>query len=475
MKVNKLCQRLGLPKVKYNHSIFKITDDSKDCIDNTVFFAIEGSRVDGHDRIDEAIAGGAKTIVLVRKVSPKPGINYIYCESPKRLLALALNAYNGKRLKNIKFIGVIGTNGKTTTTTLIYHYLEYIHQRAMLIGSNGCYAKGFYQGHNNTTPRAVELYQYFNYAEKNHIRYIVMEVSSIAVNELRIMGIRYHALIFTNFSEDHLDYHKTMERYFMAKAIPFIRLRKQDYAILNADDSSFQPLLGFTQARVLTYGIKNGSTALANSVKTHASGLEFNVGTRHITSNLIGGFNVYNILPLFCICRAFGLNSELLPKFLKEFKQVSGRMNLVDIPLKHIIIDYAHTEQAIKNAILETEKITSGRVYVVVGCGGNREREKRSKIGRLLTELNCIPIITSDNPRFENPKDIIADILSGTEKEVTVIEDRRAAILYALDQLTGTDYLLILGKGCEDYMDIAGHKVKYSDLQVVEEWKRDNP
>ena len=179
-------------------------------------------------------------------------------------------------------------------------------------------------------------------------------------------------------------------------------------------------------------------------------------------------------MPLYCVCDVFGFNKLKLIDFLNEFKQVAGRMNAVDIGNKHIIIDYAHTEQAIKNAIIETERIAKGNIYVVVGCGGNREKEKRSKIGALLSSLNCIPIITSDNPRFEKPMDIIQDILRGVKRDVVVIENRQEAITYALNQLKDEDFLLVLGKGCENYIDVLGHKEEYSDFKVVEQWKRDN-
>ncbi len=474
MKVNRLCQRLGIPKVKNNHEIFLITEDSKDCIENSVFFAIEGNRIDGHNKIEEAINNGAKTIVLTKKIEEHFGVNYIYCRNVKRLLALSLNIYYKHITKNLKFIGVIGTNGKTTTTTLLYNYLEYTHKRAMLIGSNGCFAKDFFKKHDNTTPRGIELYGYFSYAQRHKIKYIIMEVSSIAVSELRVLDIKYDALIFTNLSEDHLDYHKTMERYLFAKAIPFYKLSSQNYAIMNADDAAFDLVLKHTNAKIITYGIQQPSMVQASKIYANENGIEFHIGSFHVKSNLIGRFNVYNILPLYCVCDIFGFNKLKLSDFLNEFKQVAGRMNSVDIGNKHIIIDYAHTEQAIKNAIIETERIAKGNVYVVVGCGGNREKEKRSKIGALLSSLNCIPIITSDNPRFEKPMDIIQDILRGVKTDVVVIENRQEAITYALNQLKDEDFLLVLGKGCENYIDVLGHKEEYSDFKVVEQWKRDN-
>lgn len=474
MKVNRLCQKLGLPKVKYNHDIFLITDDSKDCIANSIFFAIRGSRVDGHDRIEDAIQNGAKTIVLEEKQKHHLGINYIYCKNAKRLLALFLKQYHRNIVRGLRFIGVVGTNGKTTTSTLAYRYFDYIGLRAMLIGSNGCFAKEFFKRHDNTTPRAVELYSYFCYAKRKKIQYVIMEVSSIAVSELRVMDMDFDCLIFTNFSEDHLDYHGSMDKYLFAKAIPFYKLKPGKYAILNMDDAASELILKHTDAKIMTYGIKNEGRIRAQKVYSTEYGIEFELNDFKLKANLLGEYNVYNILPLFCLQRIYHTDEKKLQEFIRNFKQVEGRMNALEIKRRHIIIDYAHTEEAVRQTILEVKRLAKQEVYVVVGCGGNREKEKRAKIGKLLSEIDCKPIITSDNPRFENPMDIIGDILSGIQKDVTVIENRHDAIIYALNQLQKEDYLLILGKGCEEYMDIRGHKEKYSDYAVVEEWARDN-
>ncbi len=474
MKINTLCQKVGIAKVLYNHEIFLITEDSRDCIDNSVFFAIKGNTNDGYIKIEDAIKNGAKTIITDRKTEEFFGINYIYCENPKRMLALFLKFYFQRILKKLHIIGVIGTNGKTTTTTVIYNYLNYIHKDCMLIGSNGCFAKKFEKKHNNTTPKATELYVYFQYAYRHCISYVVMEVSSIAVSELRVLGIPFQTLVFTNFSEDHLDYHHTMNEYLFAKSIPFFQMKETDYIILNVDDAASKNILKHTNAKVITYSVIRNSMLKAENIISDKSGIAFDVDSMHYKTNLLGRFNVYNLLPLFAICKIFNFPSSKIPDFLKGFKEVSGRMNMVEAKDKKIIIDYAHTEEAVRNAVMEAKLMTKNNLYVIVGCGGNREKEKRKKIGKLLNNMNCEIIITSDNPRFENPMKIIEDIKSGIKREATIIENRTDAIHYGLNKMHKDDVLLILGKGCEDYMDIHGRKEKYSDFQVIKEWERDN-
>lgn len=471
MKINTICQKLGITKVFYNHEIYAIADDSKKCVDNSIFFAIEGNRIDGHCKIEEAINNGAKTIVLQKKVKEHNNINYIYCSNSKKMLGEFLHIYYHHFTKNLSIIGVVGTNGKTTTSTIIYEYLNYINKKCMLIGSNGLKTKSFSLKHNNTTPKCIDLYDYFYMAYKKNIKYIVMEVSSISVSELRVFKIDFKTLIFTNFSEDHLDYHKNMDRYFFAKVIPFYKLNDKSYAILNADCKMSKLIDKHTTAIIKSYSIFNNSNYKASNVYMNEAGLEFDINNKHYHSNLLGKFNVYNILPLFIICDIYNFNNKYIFNFLNEFKSVDGRMNLIHFNDKSIIIDYAHTEEAVLNAIEEAKKLVKGKIYVVVGCGGDREKEKRQKIGKVLNDEDVDIILTTDNPRFENPRDIINDILLGINKQATVIENRKEAIDYALNKTNKEDLVLILGKGCEDYIDINGKKIHYSDYDVINEYR----
>ena len=468
MRVNSLCRHLNLNYVTNNHFISGITDDSRYCINNSIFVAIKGNRIDGNKKIDEAIKNGAKTIFIEKEVIKRDDINYIYVENCKRTYALMLSVYYKKIMKKIKIIGVIGTNGKTTTSTLIYKYLLSNNKKVMLIGSNGAYCRDYYRKHENTTPGITELYNYFLYADDEKIDYLVMEVSSISISELRIFGIDFDTLIFTNFSEDHLDYHKSMDLYFFDKSIPFIKLTKKNNAIINVDDDKGRNIIKYCNAKVFSYGFNSSRYKIKNLVESE-NGISFNVNGIDYKSNLIGEFNAYNILPLFAIRDIYKFKKSL-NEFLLEFSFVEGRMNRIDVAYGNVIIDYAHTPCAVLKAISAVSKICKGDLYVIVGCGGNREKEKRKKIGEILSNNKCIPIITSDNPRFENPTTIINEIIAGmTIKPISFI-DRKEAILYALNQMKINDYVLILGKGCENYLDIRGIKEKYSDYEVVENW-----
>lgn len=470
LKINRLCKKLGLPYVSFNHNIFNITDDSRQCIDNSIFFAIKGNNNDGHEFINDAIKNGAVTIFLENKVKHSLGVNYVYVNNTKKYLALALKIYYNIGSKRLKIIGVIGTNGKTTTSTLIYNFLRYINYNAMLIGTNGCYSKNLYNKLDNTTPNIVELYRYFNHALHNNIKYIIMEVSSIAVSELRVLGIDFNTLIYTNFSEDHLDYHKNMDRYLFAKLIPFYKLNDDKNIILNIDDENSQFIIKHSTCNIYGFSIFNDSKYKASNIMLNENGLEMDINDIHIRSNLIGKFNAYNILPLFSLCDILGINKIYISEFINQFKSVNGRMNLIDVNKRFVLIDYAHTESAIKNVISEIKFLAKNKIFIILGCGGNRERQKRYKIGKLLDEEKCINIITSDNSRFEKPMDIIKDIVAGFKEEPIILVNRKEAIKYALNNSKENDYILILGKGCENYIDVNGIKEPYSDLDTIKEY-----
>jgi UDP-N-acetylmuramoyl-L-alanyl-D-glutamate--2,6-diaminopimelate ligase len=296
-----------------------------------------------------------------------------------------------------------------------------------------------------------------------------MEVSSIAIAELRCLGLTYKALIYTNFSEDHLDYHKNMDNYFYTKTIPFYKLNK-GVAIVNIDDYKSKELIQNIDSKVITYGYKNGEYKALEPTVTK-NGISFDYLELKFSSKMLGSFNIYNILSILVLSDYFGIDLRLYQKFLSDYNGVSGRMNLIDNS-KMVIIDYAHTEEAVKQVVYEAINICNGKLYIVIGCGGNREKEKRSKIGEFLDNFSGGVILTTDNPRFEDPIDIISDIKSNMKNEVITIISRKEAIEYALNKMNDDDCLLILGKGSEDYMEVMGIKYQYSDLEVCNDWFR---
>ncbi len=470
MKVNTLLQNAGLPKGKINHDVYKLCQDSRQCIENSVFVAIDGNHVNAKIFIQDAIHNGAKTIIVDSYEEKQEGINYIMVEDTRKVLSLLAKIFYKDVSKKICLIGVIGTNGKTTTSSIGYSFFNSIQRRSMLIGSNGVFFTGYEARIYNTTPDILTIYQYLSLAKRKHISYVFMEISSIAVDQYRVYGLTFHTLIFTNFSQDHLDYHKTMEKYLYCKLIPFIKLKRNAYAVLNMDDKAYKTISKYCDAKIVTYGCVNKGDFLATLNTITEQGISFYARDILFQSKLLGEFNVYNALAILSLCDIFKIPVESFKEFLSHFESVSGRMNHISFQNKHVIIDYAHTYQATKRVIEEGLKLCKGKLHIVLGCGGNREKEKRFMIGSLLNEISAQIILTTDNPRFEDPNAILQDIQANLTKEVLVIPDRRKAIEVALKNLSTNDYLLVLGKGCENYMDIRGVKYPYSDMEVIHDW-----
>ncbi|MCI9182461.1 MAG: UDP-N-acetylmuramoyl-L-alanyl-D-glutamate--2,6-diaminopimelate ligase [Acholeplasmatales bacterium] len=474
MKVNTLLRKARLPQGRINHDVYKLTLDSRLCIENSVFVAIDGNHKNAELFIEDAIAHGAKTIITAHSKLEHKGINYIYVTNVRKCLAKLAKIYYRNVSKKLNIIGVIGTNGKTTTSSIGYHFFNSINKTSMLIGSNGVFYPGYEARIDNTTPDILTIYQYLSLARKKHIHTIFMEISSISIDQYRVYGIHFHTLIFTNFTQDHLDYHKTLENYLYCKTIPFIKLPSYTYAIMNSDDEAFADIEKFCDARLISYGYQSPAMVLGTLNTLSEQGISFYAKNILFKTKLIGEFNIYNMLAIVALCDVFHISAERFKDFLRDFEPISGRMNHICIHDKHILIDYAHTFFATKSVIEEAMKLCKGNLFIVMGCGGNREKEKRFMIGSYLNEVNARIILTQDNPRFEDPKDIIRDMTANLVNKYEIILDRKQAILTALKDMKEKDYLLLLGKGCENYMDIRGVKYPYSDLEVIHDWIRTN-
>lgn len=475
MKINTLLKRAGLPLAKINHSVQKISCDSRTCTKNSVFIAVLGNKINANQFIEDAIANGARTILTENEQEKHHfDINYIYVKNIRKTMAILAKIFYHDISKDLKLIGIIGTNGKTTTSTIGYSFFNFIGKRSMLIGTNGVFYEGFEASLENTTPDILTIYEYLIVAKKKRIGTVFMEISSVAVDQYRVYGLDYDCLIFTNFSQDHLDYHKTLERYLYCKLIPFIKLPKDAYAILNADDLTFQKFCKYTDAKVISYGIENDADILGTLFSQKETGISFYMKDILFKTKLIGEFNAMNCLSILSLCPIFRIPYKKFQDFIAHFEPVNGRMNVIQYKENQIWVDYAHTYMATKVVIEEASRLCRGRLHIVLGCGGNREKEKRYKIGELLNTINANIILTTDNPRFEDPLAIISDIQAGIKKSVEIIPNRKEAILKALENLSKKDYLLVLGKGCEKYMDIKGVKYPYSDLEVIYEWIRNH-
>ncbi len=470
MRVNRLLAYAGLKEAGVNHPVHLIADDSRICCCNCIYVCCSKDESDQKKYVEEAILNGARTIVSAAFFLPRSGINFYQVEQPTRILAKLLRRYYGPIVKRIHLIGVIGTNGKTTTSTLGYEFFRFIGKKAMLIGSNGIYFGKEYRKTENTTPSLATIYRFLVTAAKNGIRFVFMEVSSIAVEQLRVFLLPFDCLIFTNFSEDHLDYHKTMEQYLFCKLMPFLSLCEKANAVVNADDPISRIILKYTPSFCYTIGLNGKTDYTVSNLKSDWEGLTFTYRHEEYHSCLMGRFNIYNLLSILPLCEIYGVDEKRYFDFLNQYQKVSGRMNKIKWQEKCILLDYAHTEQAVQQVVKEAQSQCRGRLYLVLGCGGNREKEKRYHIGRYLNSVDADIILTTDNPRYEDPLDIVKDIQKEMVKDTEVILDRKTAIETVLSRLKPNDWVLILGKGAEKTMEIRGIKYPFNDEEVIYEW-----
>lgn len=457
MYTNNLLKYLGYNNY-INHYIKGITDNYLEVKEDYIYIGKKEYYLEAYTR-------GAKTIIIEDNIVSNE-INLLYTPDYRNTLAKALFYYNKKRLNKISFIGVTGTNAKTTISYSIYQYLSFIGKKCMYIGSNGVIYQNKLIKINNTTPGIVELYKYINLAYKNNIKYISMEISSISVDQRRVELIPFEILILSNIEEDHLDYHKNILEYRFNKYIPFY-LQAKGFQIINSDSKYYKEVIKHSNVNYYTYSLNNYSDYKGIISKININGSLFSVNDNVFITRLIGSFNVLNLIPVIIISNKL-FNNYRINRFIEIIKPIPGRMNLYQYNKRNIIIDYAHTESAVFNTLNELKKMISTKMYIICGCGGNREKEKRSKIGLILSNFENV-ILTNDNPRNENPLDIINDI-NKEIKPIPYILDRKDAIKECLNKMNDNDYLIILGKGNEDYMEINNKKIHYNDLEVINEY-----
>ncbi len=452
-----------------------IVFDSRKVKKDYLFIAIKGELQDGTDFIKEALAKGASAVVTESKIGGalfKKALFLRVKNSRNALLVLANNFFNNPA-KRIKLIGVTGTNGKTTITYLIQKILERSGKNCGVIGTLGVKIGKKTIALDNTTPSPIEIYSFLDKMSYAGFSYCVLEVSSHALIQDRVNPDNFYAAIFTNLGWDHLDYHKTIRNYFLAKKRLFLGLKKNSLSILNADDKCINDLRCCCGEKVVTYGLDKRANFYASNIIQDDNGLSFKVNYKKksfkVASNLLGNYSIYNMLASIAFCLEEKISVKNISKALKKIK-VPGRME--KITGKHDLfgafVDFAHTPDALKNVIMSLNKITKNRLIVVFGCGGNRDIAKRSKMGRIATELADFAVITSDNPRFEAPEKIIMDIEKGLRgNNYKVIPERKKAIHYALSIARRGDNILVAGKGHENYQIIKDKKILFSDKEQI--------
>lgn len=456
-----------------------ITCNSKEVLENFIFVAIKGSKTDGHQFIEEAINKGAKAVIIQRqsaKVSKcQNSVNLIKVDDTRSALAKLAIEFYGNPSQNLKVVGITGTNGKTTVSYLIEAILIEAGFTPAVIGTVNYRFKDKVILSKNTTPPATQIQAMLSDMLKENINYAIMEVSSHALDQDRTAGINFHSAIFTNLTHDHLDYHHTLEDYFQAKAKLFKNLDTSSFAIINEDDEYGRRLKKLTRAKIITYGIKNQADIVARNIKSDIRHTEFSLttidGKINFKSRLIGYHNAYNILAAVSWAKTEGLDLSVIKSTLEKFYFVPGRLERIDFDGDFsIFVDYAHTEDALCNVIRSLRALTSNKIIVVFGCGGERDKTKRPKMGYIVSELADFALITNDNPRSEDPQDIIEDIKKGIKKEnFCVMLDRKEAIKKSLSLAKSGDIVLIAGKGHENYQILKDRIIDFDDRKVVRE------
>lgn len=454
----------------------KITDiacDSRKVKVGSLFVCITGYETDGHKYAKSAVENGA-VAVIAEHALPTVGVPCVVVENTRKAMAHIAAAYYGYPFKEFKLVGITGTNGKTTTTYLIKSILEHTGKKVGLIGTNQNMIGDIVIPTSRTTPDSLELMQLFSEIAKNDVDYVVMEVSSHALALDRVTACRFDVGAFTNITQDHLDFHKTMEEYLKAKSILF---DISDIGVINVDDKMSGYLLEKEKCDdVITYGIENDARLKASEIKLMRSGVEFSLSygdeSERVSLNIPGQFTVYNAMTAIGCSLGLGLSLKEAVDGIHSADGVKGRIEVVDTPGKDytVIIDYAHTPDGLLNVINAIRGFSKGRVVTLFGCGGDRDATKRPIMGKIAGELSDFCIITSDNPRHEKPEDIISQVESGikqTDCDYKVIVNRFEAIEYALDHAQKDDIILLAGKGHETYQVLGDNTIKFDEREIV--------
>ena len=451
--------------------------DSRRIEKGHLFVAIPGTQTDGHKYIPKAIELGATSILCEQMPEEQiDGVSYIIVESTESVVGIVATRFFGDPSRKLKLVGVTGTNGKTTIATLLYNMFRKFGHKCGLLSTVCNYIEDEAIPADHTTPDPIELNRLLAQMVDAGCDYAFMECSSHAIAQKRIGGLKFAGGIFTNLTRDHLDYHKTVENYRNAKKAFFDDLEKDAFAITNADDKNGLFMVQNTKAQVKTYSIRSMADFKAKIIECHFEGMYLDINGKEVGVQFIGKFNVSNLLAVYGAAIMLGKKPEDILVILSTLKSVSGRLEPIRSPEGYTaIVDYAHTPDALENVLNTINEVLNGKgkVITVCGAGGNRDKGKRPIMAQTAAKLSDKVIITSDNPRFEEPQDIINDMLAGLDnkqmKKVVSIVDRKEAIHTASMMAEKGDVILIAGKGHEDYQEIKGVKHHFDDREVVRE------
>ncbi len=448
-----------------DREISDVTDKTNQISKGCAFVCVTGARFDGHTFAEDAIKSGAKAVIVTRDLGLK---EQVIVSNSRESYALMCKNYFNNSADKLTIIGITGTNGKTTTAFVIKDILKALGEESGLIGTvkNMVGSKEFHT--ELTTPDPYDMHKLFKMMVDDGIKYCVMETSSQAFHQMRLAGINFHTGVFTNLTQDHLDYHGTIEEYKACKKNLFFASQN---AVVNADDEATDFMVDGVNATVKAYAINNSADYKADNVKLFADRVEYNLNGKPVVFYIPGDFSVYNSLSAIGAVCSLGFSLDSVISAVSQATSVKGRLELLktDTPFG-VIIDYAHTPDGLEKALNAVRGFTKGRVITLFGCGGDRDKTKRPKMGRMATDLSDVVIVTTDNPRTEDPDEIIKEILIGTvgsKAEVVTITDRTEAIGYALKIARADDTILLAGKGHETYQVIGKERVHYDEREIV--------
>lgn len=467
MLISQLLRALNIPYKGEDKDIKYITDDSRKCCENSIFICHRN----GEDFVQDALSRGAVLVVSESEVCE----GCVTVESTRKAYAILCSTFFGDCHKSLRLIGVTGTNGKTTTCFMIHNILTVAGKSCGIISTvknNTCDGESVSE---RTTPDCFSLHEMLYKMHKAGAEFCVIEASSQGLSQERLYGLSFEFAVLTNLSADHLDYHKTPENYKKAKLKLF---ENANTCIVNYDDASRDDFLSVAKGKKLTYSLKDDSatyTAKCAEYKADETNYAF-VGDsiiHRIKLKVPGSFNVANSLGAIAVCLEAGVSLFECAEGLRQFYAVKGRMEMLPLNREFtVIIDYAHTEDSLRQSLLFLKSIKKGRLITVFGCGGNRDREKRAKMGKIVGDLSDMVVVTSDNPRFEDPIQIINDILCGmkkSKKNLFIHENRKKAIEYALKRAGKNDIIFLAGKGHETSQEIGSEKLPFDEREIVRE------
>ena len=479
MKLKELLKDIPVIAIVGSEDV-EITDvniDSRRIKDGHLFIAMKGTQVDGHKFVPKAIELGAKAVMCEDMPEEKAeGVTYVQVESTEDVVGKVATTFHGNPSTKLKLVGVTGTNGKTTIATLLYNIFTKMGHKCGLLSTVCNYIIDEAIPADHTTPDPIELNRLLDRMVQAGCEYAFMECSSHAIAQKRIGGLTFAGGIFTNLTRDHLDYHKTFENYRNAKKAFFDSLPKTAFAITNADDKNGMVMVQNTKATVKTYSIRTVADFKARIIECHFEGMYLEMDGHEVCVQFIGKFNVSNLLAVYAAAVMLGKSPEDVLVVMSTLHSVSGRLEPIHSPEGYTaVVDYAHTPDALENVLNAIHEVLDGKGHVITVCGagGNRDKGKRPLMAQEAVKQSDKVIITSDNPRFEEPQDIINDMLAGLNaqqmKKVISIVDRREAIRTACMMAQKGDVILIAGKGHENYQEIKGVKHHFDDHEVVKE------